>query len=198
VEAGGGRAPEFLLTWHLAGVSGFRPVFSPQARETWTNGSVEPYEFDGDAVNLTPGACLVTRGGVYTDFVLCGAVRRFRGEGPVVIRLRHAALGAYNIVIGPQCGVVYDRGSNQPVDRLWTGTAEHDLADWVPVQIAHNAGTLHVMIGEERSGPLAGVRIGSTEILLKAEACFAGVRDLVAGRKRPAGAPAPAGPPAVP
>lgn len=187
-----GPGPVFTLDHHLAGAAGFRPVFDPAAGQTWTRASEARCEFRNGVINMPPGAGLVTRGAVYTDFVLCGAVKRSGAQGTAGIVIRHAALGAYRVVIGTNCGVLYDPGGDLPAERLWTAAGECGLEDWVPFQVAVNAGTLFVAIGAERSGPLAGLRLGTTEIMLTAEGGYMSVREFVAGRRRTATAAAAA------
>ena len=171
-------------TYFLSDISGFDYLFDPYVRSKWSYGSVKPCEFDDGVVNLYPGACLVTSDREFQDFVVKGDVCRYKGKGPVLVGFRHGKRGVYTVVFGQRCGVVYNRGGDCKVKRLWTAEGNVSVSEWTPFEIAVRDGVLYVTIDSISSGPIKNIEITKTEIFIKAEGCHAGFRNLVGGKRR--------------
>jgi hypothetical protein len=179
------RRPQFSLTYFRSEVGEFTPLFTMGRREEWKYASLERCEFNKGTVSLIPGGSLASVKKDYSDFVITGEVKRHKGKGPAIISISTDKNDIYQAVCGEKCGLVYRKTGTTFSRKLWVTDKYIDLSEWTRFTIAVRGDTVHFRIGPLYSGPIKGISFTAGCIIsIAAEDCYAGFRDLLAGKKR--------------
>jgi len=178
--------PEIAVTYFQSELFDFAPLFTKARRNEWKYASLEKCRFSGGStVNLIPGGSLITSKTGFRNFIITGEIRRYKGDGPAVIGISHGRKRVYNAVCGERCGIVFRRAGTDISKKLWISDKHVDFSEWTPVSIAVKGDTMYFRAGALYSGPVKGISLSSDcTISITAEDCFAGFRNLVAGRQR--------------